>query len=306
MIQQLPCIIHIQKYSIHDGDGIRSTVFFKGCPLSCLWCHNPESKHYDPELFTYYNRCTGCGVCIMACPQHAIAVTDGKMTTNRSLCTTCGACIELCPNNAREVIGKQFTVNELIKELEKDRQFYEDSGGGITLSGGEVMAQKQMDYIEELCQKLYKKGYHINIDTCGLAPYENFQRLLPFINTFLYDIKLMNETDHRKFTGAGNTLILENLSRLSKDGANINLRIPVISGVNDYPDFFLELISYLKNTVTLSKINLLPYHATGKTKYDNLDLDYNEQLLQVPSHQRMQDIAALFQSNGFQTVKIGG
>lgn len=305
METRLPYILSIQKYSIHDGEGIRSTVFFKGCPLSCLWCHNPESQSYGPELMIHYNRCTACGKCLSACPNNAIFMKDAKIMTNRNLCTLCKNCIDLCPNNVREEVGKQYTMKELIYELEKDRQFYEDSGGGITLSGGEVLTQP-IDYLEELCQKLYKKGYSIYIDTCGLSPYDNFLRLLPYIDTFLYDIKLMKEQDHKTFTGATNSLILENLSRLSKDSARIQLRIPVISGINDNNFFFEDLLKFLKTLPALQKINLLPYHATGKTKYENLDLNYKEELFEVPSKKRMQEIMALFQYNGFEHIKIGG
>ena len=156
---------------------------------------------------------------------------DGKVVMDREKCTACGVCTDWCLNNAREVAGKEYTIKELVKEAEKDRMFYEDSGGGITLSGGEVMVQN-MDYIEELCRILYNKGYRVNIDTCGYAPYENFKRILPYVDTFLYDIKAMDPEVHKKFIGVDNALILENLKKLSDDGASINVRIPTIGGVN--------------------------------------------------------------------------
>lgn len=306
MEAKAPYIINIQKYSIHDGAGIRTTVFFKGCPLACLWCHNPESQNYGSELMLYHNRCTNCGKCISVCPNHAISIHNGIMETNRSLCTLCGLCPDECIHNVREFIGQQYTIKQLVFELEKDRQFYEDSGGGITLSGGEVLTQRNMDYIEDLCKTLHKKGHSVNIDTCGYAPYKNFKRLLPYIDTFLYDIKLMNEEEHKHFVGTGNRLILDNLQQLSTDNAKLNIRIPVILGVNDTDKFFLSVIAFLKEKVKVDKINLLPYHNTGKTKYKNLDLFYHDNLMNVPSQERMRELEHLFIENGFLNTKIGG
>ena len=186
-----PLVTNIQKYSIHDGDGIRTSVFFKGCPLRCVWCHNPETQKYANQLLTSNEKCTGCGYCVPACPNHAIRIVDGKSQTDMSLCKVCGKCTEVCPQNIRETAGREYTVPELVKELRKDEMFYEESGGGVTLSGGEVMAM-DMDYIEALVKKLYRFGITVTIDTCGYASYENYQRILPFTDTFLYDVKVMD------------------------------------------------------------------------------------------------------------------
>lgn len=304
---ETPLVFNIQKYSIHDGDGIRTSIFFKGCPLSCAWCHNPESQRYYQELMFFDSRCTGCGACVARCPQKAISIVDGKAVTDRSLCNACGVCTDWCCNSAREVAGKTYTVEQLVKEAEKDRMFYESSGGGITLSGGEVMDQN-MDYIQQLCKVLYEKGYSVDIDTCGYAPYENFQRILPYVDTFLYDIKAMDPKIHKEFIGTDNQLILDNLVKLSRDGAKINIRIPVVLGVNADDAFMQDVISFLKeNRISVTQVNLLPYHNTGMHKYKKLDRAYlREEEMGVPSGELMEHFQALFVENGYSNTNIGG
>ena len=303
---ETPLIFNIQKYSIHDGDGIRTSIFFKGCPLDCAWCHNPESQRYCHELMFFDSRCTGCGACVARCPQKAISIVNGKAVTDRNLCNACGVCTDWCCNSAREVAGKTYTVDQLVKEAEKDRMFYESSGGGITLSGGEVMDQN-MDYVEQVCKALYEKGYSVDIDTCGYAPYENFERLLPYVDVFLYDIKLMDPEKHKAFVGVDNQRILENLVRLSRDGARINIRIPLIGGVNAEDAFIQSVIRFLKEKqISTVGVNLLPYHNTGKSKYANLDRKYAEDRYQVPPAEQMERFRMMFQIGGFQNVKIGG
>ncbi|BAL01298.1 glycyl-radical enzyme activating family protein [Oscillibacter valericigenes Sjm18-20] len=301
-----PYVFNIQKYSIHDGQGIRTTFFFKGCPLSCQWCHNPESQRGGIELMFYHERCVGCGSCVLACPQHANVLGDGRVNMNRSVCTACGSCVDVCLPNARELVGRAYTVDELAREAEKDQMFYEESGGGVTLSGGEVMVQ-DMDYIEEFCRRLYRKGYSVNIDTCGYAPYENFQRLAPYVDTFLYDIKLMDPEEHKRFVGTDNQLILENLIRLSADGARLNIRIPTVNGVNATEKFMQDVIDFLlDNHIRVTAVNLLPYHNTGKSKYANLDRTYADEMLRVPDQEQMERFQTMFINNGFVNTKIGG
>lgn len=193
-----------------------------------------------------------------------------------------------------------------MKEAEKDLLFYEQSEGGITLSGGEVMAQ-DMDYIEELCSVLYNKGYSVNIDTCGYVPYENYERILPYVDTFLYDIKIMDPQLHKKVIGADNQLILDNLIKLSNAGAKINIRIPIIGGVNDSEDFIKQVIGFLKdNNIRTVGVNLLPYHSTGKSKYANLDRPYADKDMSVPPGEEMEHFREMFYSNGFNKTNIGG
>lgn len=302
-----PLVFNIQKYSIHDGPGIRTSIFFKGCPLSCQWCHNPESQRFTKELMVFYNRCTACGACVKRCPAGVNAIVDGKLVMDRSLCTACGICTDWCVNNAREVAGKEYTVQELVREAEKDRAFYEQSGGGITLSGGEVMAQ-DIDYLEQLCRILHDKGYSVDIDTCGIAPYEHFQRILPYVDVFLYDIKLLTPELHKRWTGQDNRLILENLKRLNQDGARIYIRLPIIEGVNATEDYIRRVVRFLQEEhISVLQVNLLPYHNTGKHKYSKLDRAYDEEeQMAKPDQSRMELFQEIFVKNGFQNTKIGG
>lgn len=254
----------------------------------------------------YHERCTTCGACVTHCPNNANMIVQNKLVVDRLKCNACGNCTDWCLQNAREIVGKKYTIKKLVKEAEKDLLFYEQSGGGITLSGGEVMAQ-DMDYIEELCSVLYNKGYSVNIDTCGYTPYENFERILPYVDTFLYDIKVMDRQLHKKVIGVDNQLILENLIKLSNAGAKINIRIPVVAGVNDSEEFINQVIDFLKiNNIRTVRINLLPYHSTGKSKYNNLDRSYNDKDMSVPPKEKMEHFRSLFCSSGFDNTYIGG
>lgn len=304
---KVPFVFNIQKYSIHDGPGIRTSIFFKGCPLSCRWCHNPESQRYARELMVFHDRCTACGACVPRCPEGVNAIADGKLVMDRAKCTACGVCTDWCVNNAREVAGKEYTVRELAREAEKDLAFYEQSGGGVTLSGGEVMAQ-DMDYIESLCRILKNKGISVYIDTCGAVPYERFQRILPYADAFLYDIKLLDSEAHKQWIGMDNTLILENLKRLSADGAVIFIRMPIIGGVNATEEYILSVIEFLRREqIAVHQVNLLPYHDTGRHKYGKLDRAFREaERMSKPDRDQMESFRALFVKYGFQNTFIGG
>lgn len=299
-------ITNIQKYSLHDGDGIRTTVFFKGCPLSCKWCHNPETQRFERQLLTNQEKCTGCMSCVTACSKGAVSVKEGKAITDYEKCDGCGDCVTYCLNNLREIAGKEYTVRELVKELKKDEMFYEESGGGVTLSGGEVM-RMDMDYIEELVRALKRQGISVTIDTCGFAPYEHFKRLLPYIDTFLYDVKMVDSDLHKKYTGVDNRLILDNLKSLSEDGAKIYIRIPVIKGVNAEEKHIKETIKWLLNhQIRFRQVNLLPYHNTGSSKYARLEKGYEGEEFEVPSDEEMKQFAELFRGAGISNVKVGG
>lgn len=299
-------VTSIQKYSIHDGDGIRTTVFFKGCPLSCVWCHNPETQSYGQEVLQDMERCVGCQSCMNVCPNHAIYEEGEKVATDREACKNCGTCIDYCNLNLREVVGKEYTVDELVKLLKKDEMFYEESGGGVTLSGGEVMTS-DMDYVEELVKKLHKMGITVTIDTCGYAPYDNFKRILPYVDTFLYDIKTMDRHIHKEYIGVDNELILENLENLNRDGARIYIRIPVIKEVNGTKEALNEIIKYLdEKNIHAAQVNLLPYHNTGAGKYGKLGKEYEGAALHAPLKEEMESFHALFMEAGYHNTKIGG
>ena len=225
--------------------------------------------------------------------------------TDTNRCQVCGRCVDACDLNLRELAGKEYTVEELLKELKKDEMFYEESGGGVTLSGGEVMLA-DMDDVENLAKGLYKAGISVTIDTCGYAPYQNFERLLKYVDTFLYDIKMMDKEKHQRYVGVGNGEILSNLERISRNGAKIYIRIPVISGVNADRKSMEDILTYLvgKN-IRVSQINLLPYHNTGISKYARLGLIYPGEKFQTPGREQMEQFADLFKEAGYK-VKIGG
>lgn len=300
-----PLVINIQKCSIHDGPGIRTTVFFKGCPLKCIWCHNPESQVYTKEVLYNEEKCSRCEVCMKKCPHQAIYKDGNDICLKRDTCELCGTCLDYCVNNAREIAGTEYSVNELMKEISKDVMFYEESGGGVTLSGGEVMTQNP-EYIEKIARMCHNKGISVVIDTCGYAKFENYEKILPYVDLFLYDIKLIDEEKHIKFTGLSNDVILRNLKCLSEKGSNINIRIPLIEGVNvdEKNEEVEKIIAFLK-PLNIKSVNLLPYHNIGMHKYKKLDMDYEGLSLSRPSDEKLNEIKSLFEKNNFNT-KIGG
>lgn len=300
-------ITNIQKFSIHDGDGIRTTVFFKGCPLKCEWCHNPETQRFEKEMQVDREKCTGCGTCASVCPNGAVRMTeDHRPSWDPKACTFCGKCENFCPAGVREIVGREYTVKELTKELMKDQMFYEESGGGVTFSGGEVMSM-DMDFILAMAKELKRQDVTLTIDTCGYVPYERFEKILPYVNTFLYDVKVMDPELHKKYMGTDNKLILENLIRLSQDGARIYIRIPTIKEVNGNEENMKETIAFLKeHDIHPAGVNLLPYHDTGSGKYAKLDMEYKGTDLHAPDKEEMEALAALFVNAGFTNTKIGG
>ena len=300
-------ITNIQKFSIHDGDGIRTTVFFKGCPLKCEWCHNPETQRFEKEMEVDGEKCTGCGTCASVCPNGAVRMTeDHRPAWDPKACTFCGKCENFCPAGSREIVGREYTVKELTKELMKDQMFYEESGGGVTFSGGEVMSM-DMDFILAMAKELKRQDVTLTIDTCGYVPYERFEKILPYVNTFLYDVKVMDPELHKKYMGTDNKLILENLIRLSQDGARIYIRIPTIKEVNGNEENMKETIAFLKeHDLHPAGVNLLPYHDTGSGKYAKLDMEYKGTDLHAPDKEEMEALAALFVNAGFTNTKIGG
>ena len=300
-------VTNIQKYSIHDGDGIRTTVFFKGCHLRCWWCHNPETQKFEPELQVDVSKCTGCGRCAAVCPQKAITISsEGKAVTDRTKCTVCGRCENACLGNFRTLVGREYSVRELVKICMQDQMFYEESGGGVTLSGGEVMAMDP-EYIQAVVKALYREGVDVDIDTCGLAPYSSYEAILPYVHTWLYDIKVMDDEKHKKYIGMSNKVILDNLKGIARAGARIYIRIPTIKEVNGDQESMQEIIDFLKeNNIRPPQVNLLPYHSTGSHKYGKLGRDYLAKELTVPTDEEMESFVRQWNEAGFANVKIGG
>lgn len=294
--------INIQKFSVHDGPGIRTTVFLKGCPLKCWWCHNPESQNKNHEIIYFEERCTRCGVCVKRCEENAIEIKDNVVIIDKNKCNLCGKCSDFCPSNAREYVGKEFTVRELMKEVIKDEVFYDESGGGVTFSGGEPLIY--VEFLKEALQFCKDRGIHTTLDTCGYVKWESFERIVDKVDLFLYDIKMMNDEKHKKYTGVGNKLILENLNRLSERGCNIFVRMPIIAGVNDDDENINESVCYLSK-LNIIQVNLLPYHKMGMDKYKRLKMQYKLSGTEKPSDEKMNEIVKKFRKVGIK-VKIGG
>lgn len=294
-------ITNIQKCSTKDGPGIRTTIFFKGCPLDCAWCHNPETKSYVKDIMYDEEKCVRCGTCVKVCPNHAIHM-EADLSTDLEKCIRCSLCTDFCVNNARHIIGEEYTLEKVIKEIKKDIAFYESSGGGVTLSGGEAMVQ--IDFIEELVKECKNLGISVAIDTCGYVPFENFEKIIDYVDIFLYDLKLMNSEKHKKYTGKTNKLILDNLKKLSDYGANINIRIPLINNVNADMENILDTINFIKK-LNIKSINLLPYHDLGVYKYKKLQCRYDEKQMEKPDKKTVEKIKNIFEKEGFH-IKIGG
>ncbi|OGF67700.1 MAG: hypothetical protein A2Y62_11185 [Candidatus Fischerbacteria bacterium RBG_13_37_8] len=297
-------IFDIKRYAIHDGPGIRTTVFFKGCPLSCYWCHNPEGQRAQPELV--YNRavCLRCGECVRHCAADFLLQNErGHIVLPVKECPECGECAKVCPSQALEYIGKLMSVEEVMSEVDKDRLFYEESGGGVTFSGGEPFAQPE--FLEELLIRCRAKKYHTTVDTCGYVPGVVLARIAPLVDLFLFDIKIMNTEVHRKYMGRANWGILENMKRLAKAGKTIMIRIPVIPGITDTEQNLNDMIAFLKKLSDIHEVALLPFHAAGEAKYKKLRRRKPVRNIMPPSEAKMNDLRRLFENNGF-SVKIGG
>jgi pyruvate formate lyase activating enzyme len=293
-------LFNIQKFSVHDGPGIRTTIFFKGCPLTCQWCHNPESQSYQAEILIDRDRCTRCGACEKHCSQQAAWQNNHQLFYDAEKCNACERCIDYCCKNAREIAGKEYTVQDVMQEIHKDKAFYEQSGGGVTLSGGEVMTQ--IDFVEELVKACKEQGITVVIDTCGYAPSENFLRIMKYVDVFLYDIKLMDSGEHEHYTGRDNALILENLRLLSNHDAVIQLRLPLIEGINTKNEQIQDIIDFIA-TLKIHSINLLPYHHMGQGKYKKLNCPLP--VLERPSDLRLEEIQSMFKQANYK-VQIGG
>jgi pyruvate formate lyase activating enzyme len=289
-------IFNIQKFSIHDGPGIRTTVFFKGCPLRCQWCHNPESQEHGRQVMLYPARCIRCGACIATCPQGAITLTETQAVTDLDLCDQCGDCIDGCYAGARELVGREVSVADVIAEIESDRPFYEESGGGATFSGGEPLMQP--DFLLALLKACQAQEIHTVVDTCGFASWNALEQARPYTDLFLFDLKLMDDAQHREYTGASNRPILHNLRRLSESGQAIRLRIPLIPGINDAPEHIREIGEFAAGLPHLDGVDILPYHHIAAEKYRRLNRNYILPETPVPSKEHLAEIAQALRGYG--------
>ena len=261
-------IVEIKRFAVHDGDGIRTTVFFKGCPLKCVWCHNPESISFDKQLAYYSNKCISCGECVPVCPAGAHKMIDGIHVMEYELCVNCGKCENVCLGDALKSYGKEMTVDELLPVLLEDKEFYENSGGGVTLSGGECLMQA--DFCRELLKKLKENGIHTAVDTCGFVNREALDKVIPYTDAFLYDIKAIDKNVHISCTGCPNEQILENLRYLEQNDSKIEVRIPYVPGYNSGE--IRKIAEFLSDFKNIVKVKILPYHNYAGSKYKSLDM----------------------------------
>lgn len=292
-------VTNIQKFSVHDGPGIRSVVFLKGCPLECRWCANPENIDPKPELMVYPVKCIGCGRCTEVCPQHLAEICS----KNAGSCTDCGRCAAVCSSTARVMKGEWMTTDEVIRKLDKDMIFYKNSGGGITFSGGEAMLYPE--FIAEIAAAYKSRGINTAVETCGLVPWISFEKVIPYNDLFLFDVKFISREKHMMYCGQSNDTILDNLRKLCRL-SRVVIRVPMIPSINDSEEELRKLgefLSELKDSI--EGVHCLPYHDFGASKYDALGIEYELPDIRIPESSYMEDIKKFLESYDLK-VQIGG
>ncbi|MBR5337969.1 MAG: glycyl-radical enzyme activating protein [Lachnospiraceae bacterium] len=290
-------IFNIQHYCIHDGPGVRTNVFVKGCPLRCIWCANPESQITTPQLMYRSDKCVGCGACVEACPRKAVTMVDGKSSTDRALCEGCGKCVKVCKPEAREIMGYSITAGEAFDKVAKEKIFYGDDGG-LTVTGGEALAHPEFTLaLLKLCKN---DGIGTAIETCGHAKWDIVKRVLAFCDTVLFDIKETDSRKHEEFTCVGNELILENLERINNElDCAIWVRVPTIPGYNADEENIRRIGELVSSRITrCSRVDLLPFHNLGESKAEQLDRDMNGFHSEVPSKEFMDNLKEIIRGFG--------
>lgn len=317
-----PLIFDIKRYSINDGPGIRITIFMKGCPLKCAWCHNPESQSPEVQKFYTASKCIGAQDCIEVCPNNALTLTPEGIITDFNACQLCGLCAEACPSKAIEMTGRLYEIPELMSIIERERVHFEHSDGGVTFSGGEPLMHP--DFLIEMLKVCGEKNLHRTFDTSGFASTGTILEVAKHTDLFLYDLKLMNDAKHKKWTGVSNQLILKNLKILAESGANINIRIPLIKNVNcDEKELtemakFISALSFKNRDLEILSsdvvgatpkgkpiVNLLPYHKIAANKYTKLGTKYNEFEMAEPSEEELNQAISIFKEFGI-AAEVGG
>lgn len=283
-------IFDIQRFCVKDGPGIRTTVFVKGCPLNCLWCHNPESKQKAPQLAFDSSKCLDCGSCVNVCTEGAI-LSVGEF--DRSKCTLCGECVSDCVG-ALEIMGKDAVLDDVMQTVLNDKPFYDNSGGGLTVSGGEPLFSPQ--FTTQLLMKAKEQGIHTCLETSGFAKWEVIEALSPYVDLFLFDIKETDTALHNQYTGVDNRMILQNLFKLNEIGANIILRCPIIPGYNDREDHFKAIAKLAEDLNNVSHVEILPYHSLGKSKSRLIGQEYAVKA-SAPDKEQVEEWLEIISSN---------
>jgi pyruvate formate lyase activating enzyme len=289
-------VTNIQRFSIHDGPGIRTTVFLKGCNLRCYWCHNPETLEADPQLQIFPERCIGCGGCFERCPRGAHVSVNGQRSFRREVCIGCGSCSETCYAEALVLVGKRMSVDEVVEEVLRDRPFYETSRGGVTLSGGEPLMQRDFSYgILERCRR---EGIHTAIETAANYSWERVSSLLPVTDLVMMDIKLIDPERHRACTGVPNGRILDNARLLGQEPQPLIVRTPIVPGVNDTPEDVDAIAAFVAGLPNLLYYELLAFHPMAASKYTSLDMDYRARNLTTPPAEQLDRLAEVARKHG--------
>lgn len=289
-------VLNIQRYSIDDGPGIRTTVFLKGCPLRCRWCSNPESQKPWPEVVHRDSLCKQCLRCVEACEVAAITVDATGISIDRELCTRCGRCVEACVNDAMRLMGKEMSVDEVFAVIQRDADYYRDSGGGVTLSGGEVLSQA--DFALSLLKRCREAGIHTCVDTSGQGDTAKLQMLIPYTDLFYFDLKHLDPDVHKAVTGHTNELIIRNFEEAVASGVPVVVRVPVITGVNDTAEDIAAIARKVASLTTSATVHLLPYHRFGSNKYAMLDLEYELEAVESPPAEFLETAREVVQSFG--------
>ena len=291
-------ISDIKRFAVHDGDGIRTTVFFKGCPLKCRWCHNPEGISRKPQLSYIAKKCIQCGACIDRCPAGAHQFFPEGHVFHRDRCLSCGSCVEECLGQALKLYGQEITVDELMPHLLADADFYESSGGGVTLSGGEPLMQAS--FCRELLERLKKEDIRTAVDTCGYASKQAVEEVMPYTDLFLYDLKAVDEEVHERCTGVSNRPILENLRYINSCGKAVEIRIPYVPGMNDGE--IERMGGFLKDLSAVKCVKVLPYHGFAASKYEALGMENPLPRTESPGDEVLAQAVARLRSFGLNAV----
>lgn len=292
-------VFSIERFAVHDGPGIRTLVFLKGCPLKCLWCDNPESQKMESQIFLISDRCIGCRQCLSTCPQGATTLSEsGEIIINRKLCTNCGKCVETCYAGARVLTGKQMSVTEALEEIKKDLVFYRNSDGGVTLSGGEPLMQA--DFSEQILKECHELSIHTAIETSGYADWQSIEHVLYHVDLILLDIKQMDSSKHRRYTGVPNEPILENAKKMSDLRIPMIVRVPIVPRYNDSEENIRTTTEFVLQLKSVESIELLTYHSYGAPKYHRLGMRYSLTELKPPSKECIERLKNIVISYGLQ------